>query len=121
MTDTTPPALLQREIGAYRAARREGDEAAAWTALERAHIVSQPSLGPHLRVHWLMLGYAVRLRQPREIAGQAIRLALAPLGAITGRIPWGNTGRADVSAFEPMPIPADLAAALRDEPEKTRP
>ena len=42
----------------------------------------------------------------------------------TGRLPVGNTGRANVSAFDPMPIPADLwdemsgdhcAEALRDK------
>ena len=40
-----------------------------------------------------MLGFAVELRDWREIAGQVVRLALAPLGAMTGRIPVGNTGR----------------------------
>lgn len=69
-------------------------------------------LGLHLRVHLAMLGYAFRLRQPREIVGQLARLALAPLGTLTGRVPHGNTGRANVGAFAPMPLPADLIVAF---------
>jgi hypothetical protein len=68
-----------------------------------------------MRVHLAMLGYAIRLRQPREIIGQLARLALAPIGTITGRIPRGNTGRSNVSAFQPMPIPPGLAAQMHDD------
>lgn len=117
MNSTMPAWILDREMAAHGEARRRGDVAAAWRALERAHIVSQPQLGPHMRVHLAMLAYAVRLRQPGEIAGQLARLALAPLGTITGHVPWGNTGRANVSAFRSMPIPPDLAAGMSsDEP-----
>jgi hypothetical protein len=35
-------------------------------------------------------------------------LLLAPLGSLTGRLPIGNTGRSNVSAFLPMAIPQDL-------------
>jgi len=48
---------------------------------------------------------------------QVLRILLAPLGSLTGRIPAGNTGRANVSVFKTMPIPADLAAALSEEPQ----
>ncbi len=91
------------------------DTGAAWWALERAHILSQPDLPLHLRVHWTMLRYAVRIGDLREVAGQTLRLALAPIGSLTGRIPVGNTGRSNVSAFQPMPIPADLRAAINAE------
>lgn len=104
--------ILADELATYDEARSAGDVTQAWRALERAHIVSQPMLGRHMGVHLHMLRFAVRLRQPREIAGQIVRLALAPLGALTGRLPWGNTGRANVSAFRPMPIPSDLSDAL---------
>jgi len=109
---TTLGAALDAEIAAYRAARRDGDAAAAWTALERAHILSQPTLRRHLRVHALMLGLALRTGDVREVAGQLARLALAPVGALTGRVPRGNTGRSNVSAFRPMPVPDDLRAPL---------
>lgn len=114
MNRTALVLLLDREMIAHGEARGRGHTAAAWRALERAHIVSQPMLGRHLRVHAAMLGYAVRLHDGREVLGQLARLALAPLGALTGRTPWGNTGRSNVSAFKPMPPPEDLAAHLRD-------
>lgn len=99
---------LRRELEAYRAARRRRDPQTAWAALERAHILSQPMLGQHLGVHAVMLGLALRTGDAREVAGQLARLALAPLGALAGRIPRGNTGRSNVSAFRPMSIPDDL-------------
>ena len=104
--------LVEQELAAYRAARSSGEPARAWRALENAHILSQSDLALHLRAHLAMLGHAVLLRDWREAAGQAIRLALAPLGALTGRLPWGNTGRASVSAFRPMPVAEDLKAKL---------
>ena len=84
---------------------------ASMTDLERVHIVSQPFLGPHLASHGAMLGFAIRRRDWNEVLGQMVRIILAPLGSLTGRLPVGNTGRSNVSAFAPMPIPADLAEA----------
>ena len=107
--------LIKREMAAFERARSEGDLATAWSALERAHVVSQPYLGPHLANHWAMLSLATEQRDGREAVGQIVRLALAPLGAATGRIPVGNTGRANVSAFQPMPIADDLRRDMEDE------
>lgn len=109
---TSLPSLIAQELQAYRAARRSRDAARAWQALEDAHVLSQSSLVPHLRVHAAMLGYAVALRDWREASGQIARLALAPLGALTKQLPWGNTGRSSVSAFRPMPIRPELRAKL---------
>lgn len=105
-------ARLDDERLAFTLARAAGDVAGQWRALERAHILSQVSLPPHLQVHRLMLGLAVRLGDRREIVGQAVRLLLAPLGSLSGRIPWGNTGRSRVSAFLEMPVPQDLRDVL---------
>lgn len=110
------PDLVDAELARHRVSARVGDVGGAWWALERAHILSQSKLSLHLHVHWAMLGYAIRLRDLREVAGQFVRLALAPLGALAGRIPAGNTGRSNVSAFQPMPIPADLRSAIDAEP-----
>ncbi len=107
--------LVGLELERHDASAAVGDTGAAWWALERAHILSQPDLPLHMRVHWNMLGYAVRMGDLREIAGQTLRLALAPIGSLTGRIPVGNTGRSNVSAFEAMPIPADLRGAINGE------
>lgn len=95
-----------------RRARRDGDSPAAWAQLERAHVLGQPYIGPHLRTHWEMLRLAVATRIRREALGQVFRLVLVVPGTLLGRLPAGNTGRADVSAFAPMPIPAELRASL---------
>jgi Protein of unknown function (DUF3703) len=104
--------LIEGEMAAYRTAKGNQDSANAWAALERAHIISQPFLGPHIANHWSMLRFASEHRDWREVVGQMFRLALAPLGALTGRIPVGNTGRSNVSAFLPMPIDDDLRRAM---------
>jgi len=104
--------LIAAEMAQYRAARRDGDHSAAWNAVGRAHIVAQPFFAPHLSAHWHMLGFAIALRDWREAAGQLLRLALVPLGSLTGRLPVGNTGRARISAFRPMPVPPDLAKMI---------
>ncbi|MEA2210484.1 MAG: hypothetical protein QOF83_432 [Solirubrobacteraceae bacterium] len=83
-----------------------------WSHLERAHIVSQPGAGMHVRTHLAMLGYGLRHRDLREIAGQMLRLTVAAPGSWTGRYPVGNTGGADVSALLPMSIPDDLRQLL---------
>ena len=53
------------------------------------------------------------------MVGQVGRLIVAGPGSALGRYPVGNTGRANVSAFEPMPIRADLVSMLddADDPE----
>lgn len=109
--------VIADEMASFRAARSSGEQAVAWRHLERAHIVSQPHLGLHLASHWSMLGFAVELHDWRETAGQIVRLALAPLGALTGRIPVGNTGRSNVSAFQTMPVPDDLQRAIETAPK----
>lgn len=118
MEDSAPnPSLSDRveaELERHAWAASVGDTGSAWWALERAHIVSQPNLLLHLGVHWAMLGYALRTADLREVGGQLLRLALAPLGAISGRTPIGNTGRARVDPFAPMPIPADLRRTLEE-------
>jgi Protein of unknown function (DUF3703) len=102
------------EIAAYREARTANDEQRAWHHLERAHILGQLRFGLHIRSHLQMLGFAIALKDRREIFGQLVRLALAPLGNLTGRLPIGNTGRADVSAFMPMEIPEELQRQIKD-------
>jgi hypothetical protein len=112
MTHDGARQLFAEEVAAFVAARTAGNNTAAWQALERTHIVSQPYLALHLASHWGMLRYALQERNLGEAAGQCLRLMLAPLGAISGRVPVGNTGRSNVSAFRPMPIPDDLLARM---------
>lgn len=82
--------------------------AGRWRCLEAAHVLGQARFMPHLRTHWAMLSLAWRTRDGREMAGQVFRLALVPLGHLLGRLPLGNPGRANVSAFQPFPVREDL-------------
>ena len=106
--------FLQTEYRAARNAADAGKTEEAWHHLARAHIVAQGMLAPHLYSHWRMLSLAAKTSDGREVLGQLLRLALAPLGNLTGRLPIGNTGRSDVGAFVSMDIPADLQAILEN-------
>lgn len=105
-------ALVDEELVVYRRARRAGDVAVAWVALERAHILGQMDWWQHTRVHLLMLGLGLATGDWREIRGQLFRLVLAAPGSITRKAPVGNSGRSDISAFLPQAIAPDLAAKL---------
>ncbi|WP_331772049.1 DUF3703 domain-containing protein (plasmid) [Embleya sp. NBC_00888] len=94
------------------AARAAGPGTRRCADPERAHVLSRPWAWPHVRVHGAMLARAVRTRDPREAAGQPVRLAVTAPGSTTGRHPVGNTGRANVSTTAPMPTPPDLADLL---------
>jgi hypothetical protein len=101
----------QRELSAVRAAVAAGETDVAFHHLERAHILSQRDTIEHVRVHGLMLRLGYSTRSGREVIGQAVRIVAA---ALFSRIwvPLGNTGRANVSALRPMPVPEDLRAVL---------
>ena len=75
-----------------------------WEWLIAAHVAVQQQFSLHWRVHWQMLRFALETRDYREVAGQLLRLALVPLGHAVGRLPAGNTGRANVNAFRPMAV-----------------
>jgi hypothetical protein len=96
------------------AATTAATPAQRWTALERAHILSQPWPWPHTRAHAVMFAVAWREKDRREALGQVVRLLVAAPGSALGRYPEGNTGRATVPLTRPMPMPADLAAILAD-------
>lgn len=104
--------LTAQELRAFKEASANNDRESAWRALERIHIISQIFAGMHIASHLRMLRYAWKLRDTREVIGQLFRLTLAPIGNFTGKLPFGNTGRANVSAFLPMELPADLSAQI---------
>ena len=92
----------------------------AWLYLEAAHVVGQLHLKPHLQTHALMLGLAWRTRDWPEAAGQVLRLALVPLGHLSGRLPLGNPGRSTVNAFEPLPVRQELAELIAQAAQPRR-
>jgi hypothetical protein len=100
------------ELDAARRARSVRDTATEWMHLERAHILSQPMAGAHVRTHVAMFAAAAHRHDLHEVLGQLFRVVVAAPGSVTGKYPVGNTGGADVSAFAPMPVPADLQPLL---------
>lgn len=103
---------IQDELHLADSAERRGDPDAAWRHLERAHILSQPFGGPHLRVHLAMLGLGWRMSDVREVFGQLVRVLVAAPGSWSGRFPPGNTGRARVGLMQHMPVALDLQMQL---------
>jgi hypothetical protein len=99
-----------------RRARSETPIEQRWTALERAHILSQPWPIPHVRSHAAMIRLAIRQGDRRELLGQALRVVVAGPASAVGKYPTGNTGRARVPATLPMPIADDLAQLLEGAP-----
>ena len=60
----------------------------------------------------MLLTAQQRRRDWPEAVGQLLRLALVPLGHLSGRLPLGNPGRSTVSAFEPLPVRSELAELI---------
>jgi hypothetical protein len=81
--------------------------------LEDMHVLGKMSLGPHARSHWYMLRLAWQTRNLSELSGQLLRLLLVPFGHLFGRLPLGNTGRAYISAFQPMAVAPELWTTIR--------
>ncbi len=91
---------------ADEALRRE-DLETAFRHLERAHVLAQRMTLRHTIVHWRMLVAGLRRGDLREAVGQVPRMAASILFSRLWA-PRGNSGRARVSAFAPMPVPEDL-------------
>jgi len=77
-----------------------------------AHVLGQASTREHVRVHWQMLRWAARQRQPQELAAQVLRIIGAAVLTAAGLVPEGNTGGGNVSAFRRLPVPPGLAAII---------
>jgi hypothetical protein len=101
----------EAELSAAHRATAERNAGRAFEHLARAHILSQRFTGRHVHVHWLMLKLGASIGDWREVRGQLSRIVAA---TVFSRIwvPIGNTGRANVSAMKPMPIPDDLRRFL---------
>ncbi len=104
---------FQAEMGEARAAYADKDYDTAFYRLERAHILGQRYFITHWVTHWWMLKVGLRRWDWREIRGQITRIIAVIPGYLFGWVPKGNTGGANVSATEPMPIPPDLAEPLK--------
>jgi Protein of unknown function (DUF3703) len=105
---------FKEAFAAARTCYGAGDLQTAFSLLERAHVLGQNRLGPHWTMHVWMLRVGWRRGDGREVAGQLLRLALTPLGHLTGRLPAGNTGGSNISPFATLPVPPDVQRLLGD-------
>lgn len=114
-----PPTYSQRiasfvevELANAKRARSLGDTQLEFTHLERAHVLGQESTYWHVKVHVLMLLWAIRNRSARETLGQIFRIVGAATKTAFGLVPPGNTGGVNVSPFKKMPIEPELATLI---------
>lgn len=91
-----------------------------WLLLEASHVLGQEMPGLHWRSHWWMLRHALQQREPGEVAGQLLRMALLPVGHLLDRLPRGNIGRATVPAMLPMEMPPAVSALIAEALRATR-
>ncbi len=101
-------AAFDVEISQARALMSRGDLESAFVHLERAHVIGQSHVVPHVVAHWLML--IIALRQKLYIAawGQVVRIVFGAVGSAVDAVPLGNTGGSNISMFKRMHIEPDL-------------
>lgn len=104
---------LESELKSAGQAKSAEDTQLEFSHLERAHVIGQESTYWHVKVHVLMLLWAVRKHSVREVFGQLFRIVGAATKTPLGLLPQGNTGGANVSPFKKMPIAPDLAALIQ--------
>jgi hypothetical protein len=96
--------FMEAELELAIHARKSGDVNAEFQYLENAHVIGQESTYWHVKVHVLMLLWALRNLQLKEFFGQIFRIVGASVTTAFGLVPQGNTGGTNVSPFKVMPI-----------------
>lgn len=101
-------------MGEAHQAYRQRHWQQAFALLERAHVLGQTRVVPHVQSHWWMLKVGWQRRDAREVRGQLLRL---PAAMLLSRlwVPLGNTGGANVSPVQPMPITDDLRELMETD------
>lgn len=101
-------AAFDNEIAKAKSLTASGDLDGSFAHLERAHVIGQYYVTPHVTSHWLMLQLELRRWRLAAVPGQVVRIVLGALGSAVGVVPTGNTGGTNVSMFKRMPVQADL-------------
>jgi hypothetical protein len=96
------------EIAQAKSFITSGDLDTGFAHLERAHVIGQDHVIPHITSHWLMLRVELRRRRPAAVLGQLVRIVLGALGSAVGVVPTGNTGGTNISMFKRMPVEGEL-------------
>ncbi|GAA4417742.1 DUF3703 domain-containing protein [Acidovorax lacteus] len=112
---TNDPQAHTRAVEWLLAQGRATDSPAAerWRWLEAAHVLGQPVWRLHARTHAAMARQAFADRDARECGGQWLRWILTVPGHALRRLPAGNLGRARISPFASMEVPAELTDRIR--------
>lgn len=105
---------FEEEIRRARELLDRGMFREAFVCLERAHVLGQQDIWPHVLSHWLMLKLAWRNGDARGVLGQALRIMLGAIGSAIGIVPTGNTGGTNVNMFRRMPIDPALQKLMQD-------
>ena len=101
-------AAFSSEIAQAKRLIASGEVDEAFAHLERAHVIGQAFVIPHVTSQWLRFRIEVKRRRLPAVLGQLIRIALGALGSAVGVVPTGNTGGTDISMFKRMPIAPEL-------------
>ena len=104
---------INAELAKSKHANSIGDYQLEFAHLERAHVLGLESTFLHVKVHLLMLAWALRNISIREVIGQIVRTIGALLVTPSGLVPLGNTGGANVSPFKKMAIDPELAVLIK--------
>ncbi|AFY66291.1 DUF3703 domain-containing protein [Geitlerinema sp. PCC 7407] len=104
---------FESELARAKAATAEQDFEAAWTALQRAHLLGQRDAIAHTVAHWHMLTLAWQQRDFKEIRGQIMPTLLAfPLTLLLGPVRQLRGGKANSNSSENSSIPEDIQQLL---------
>ena len=109
------------ELAQARGLLALGDLRACFGHLERAHVLGQAHVWPHVLPHWLMFKVEVQRGHLLAAGGQLLRILLGALGSAVGLVPTGNTGGSDINMFKRLPIAADLQALIDGRDERPPP
>jgi hypothetical protein len=104
------------EMTAAMHCHAKGELANAIRHLERAHVLGQRHVLPHVRTHYWMLRLGCERASGAgvlvEAWGQFWRIVLGAVGSALGIVPSGNTGATNVGMFKKLPIDPELARIL---------
>ena len=103
---------VQSELALSESNEAAGRFKTAFKHLENAHVLGQSSTWWHVRVHWLMLRWALRHKDVGECLGQLVRIVGAATKTAIGLVPVGNTGGADISPFKRLPLTHEHQTAI---------
>lgn len=105
-------AAFEAEMAAAERLIQAGRLNRAMRHLERAHVIGQSYVRPHVRSHWSMFRIAVKRNSLADGLGQAVRIILGAFGSAIGVVPIGNTGGTDISMFARVPVDPEIAALI---------